>query len=58
MDKRWIYIIIILLIGVTALFFIVQSSTTLGSAETYVPNLQLQYHHHSILMKVERNMPC
>ena len=36
MDKRWIYIIIILLIGVTALFFIVESSTTLGSAETYV----------------------
>lgn len=32
MDKRWIYILIILIIGVSALYFIVDTSTTVGSA--------------------------
>ena len=32
MDKRWIYIIIILIIGISALYFIVSSSNTVGSA--------------------------
>lgn len=32
MDKRWIYIIIIFIIGFSALFLIVESSTTVGSA--------------------------
>ncbi len=36
MDKRWIYILIILIIGVTCLYFIVDASTTLGSANVNV----------------------
>lgn len=32
MDKRWIYIIIILIIGISALYVIVSSSNTVGSA--------------------------
>lgn len=32
MDKKWIYILIILIIGAAALTFIVESSTTVGSA--------------------------
>lgn len=36
MDKRWIYILIILILGCVCLYFIVDSSTTLGHANTYV----------------------
>lgn len=36
MEKQWIYIIIILIFGVACLFFIVDSATTLGSANVYV----------------------
>lgn len=32
MDKRWIYIIIILIIGLSGLYYIVDTSTTVGSA--------------------------
>lgn len=32
MDKRWIYILIILIIGFSALYYIVVNSTTIGSA--------------------------
>lgn len=32
MDKRWIYIFIIFIIGIVCLFFIVDSSTTVGKA--------------------------
>ncbi len=32
MDRRWIYIIIIFIIGFAALFYIAESSTTVGSA--------------------------
>lgn len=32
MDKRWIYILIIFIVGFVALFYIVESSTTVGSA--------------------------
>ena len=34
MDKRWIYIIIIAIIGVGCLYFIAESSTIIGSANT------------------------
>ena len=36
MDKRWIYILIIAIIGFACLFYIVDSSTTLGSANVHV----------------------
>lgn len=32
MDKRWIYVIIIFIIGFTAMFYIVDTSTTVGKA--------------------------
>ncbi len=36
MDKRWIYILIILIIGVSCLFLIAESSTTIGKATVKV----------------------
>ncbi len=36
MDKRWIYILIIFIIGVACLYFIVDSSTTVGKANIYL----------------------
>ena len=36
MDKRWIYILIIAVIGITCLFFIAESSTTIGKATVKV----------------------
>lgn len=36
MDKRWIYILIILIIGTAAMFYIVENSTTVGSATVAV----------------------
>ncbi len=36
MDKRWIYILIILIIGLVCLFFIVDSSSTLGKANVNI----------------------
>lgn len=36
MDKRWIYILIILIIGISCLFLIVESSTTVGKATVKV----------------------
>lgn len=36
MDKRWIYIIIILIIGLSTLYYIVSSSNTVGSASVDV----------------------
>lgn len=47
MDKRWIYILIILIIGVAALVAIVDSSTSVGSAvvsvHTYTTTLPKGY---------------
>lgn len=36
MDRRWIYILIILIIGLTCLFYIAESSTTVGKATVKV----------------------
>lgn len=36
MDKRWIYILVILIIGVSCLYLIVESSTTIGKATVSV----------------------
>lgn len=36
MDKRWIFILIIFIIGCSCLYVIVDSSSILGSANTYV----------------------
>ncbi len=36
MDRRWIYILIIAIIGIICLFFIVESSTTIGSANVNI----------------------
>lgn len=36
MDKRWIYILIILIIGISCLFLIAESSTTIGKATVKV----------------------
>lgn len=36
MDKRWIFILIILIIGVTCLYFVADSSTTVGKANVKV----------------------
>lgn len=36
MDKRWIYILIILIIGLTCLFFIVESSNNIGKASSKI----------------------
>lgn len=41
MDKRWIYILIILIIGVICLFFIVESSTTVGTANVNLDTFTL-----------------
>lgn len=56
MDKRWIYIIIILIIGVSALYSIASSSNTIGSAtldvSTFVITLPDQFH----IDQAENNM--
>lgn len=36
MDKRWILILIILIVGCTCMYFVVDSSTTVGNAITVV----------------------
>lgn len=38
MDKRWIYILIIAIIGISCMFLIVESSTTIGKATVKVDN--------------------
>ena len=41
MDKRWIAILIILVVGVTCMYFIVNDSTTIGSAITNLNKSQV-----------------
>lgn len=41
MDKRWIYIFIIFILGIVCLFFIVQTSTTVGTANVNLDKFTL-----------------
>lgn len=60
MDKRWIYILIILIVGVAAMAYIAETSTTVGSAivsiSTYTTtlpdgyNIQASEKDHAILI--------
>ncbi len=45
MDKRWIYILIIAIIGFACLFYIVDNSSTLGSASVYVNKFKVTLPH-------------